>query len=61
MADLGNEMDCDNRLEVSHYKASKPSGGYLLKADFSYGKDGRFMVKDDLLNNAWDRTINVTG
>lgn len=33
------------------------TGRCLLKADFAYGKDGRFMAKDDLLNNAWDRTM----
>lgn len=49
------KMEYDNRLRVNYFETTK-SGGYLMKADFSYNADGRVEAKDDLLDNKFDRT-----
>lgn len=53
------KLEYDNRLRVNHSEVSYSalSGGYAMKADFSYFADGRVQAKNDLLNDQWDRTM----
>ncbi len=52
------KLDYDSGLRVSHSEASLSGSttSYLLNANYSYMADGRSAGKDDLLDDAWDRT-----
>ncbi len=53
------KLEYDNRLRVSHAEASMPhaQSGFVLKADYTYFADSRLAEKNDLLDDAWDRTV----
>ncbi len=50
------KLGYDNRLRVNHTEVTKPNG-FLMKADFAYGKDSKVESKNDLLDDKWDRTM----
>ena len=52
------KMEFDARLRVDHSEVISPSesGGYLLKANYSYAADSRVSGRDDQINNHLDQT-----
>ncbi len=52
------KLEYDNRLRVNHNSVTQAGSttSFLMKADFNYLADSRLASKDDLLDNAWDRT-----
>jgi hypothetical protein len=43
-------------VRVNHSEVTK-TGGYVMKADFTFGNDSRVAAKNDLLDDKWDRMM----